>query len=187
MISPFPAAHTWRLFLDFLQSSFLIQPGAQRRLALSSLGPFFTFVQKGISCGTAYCLAGSSAVFPDTPPWEPSLQRASQGRFFQLSLGQPPSHYHLGRKQIMAVGIEREAGDDRVKLFLCSVEEREDQRKVMSPVLVTELLVPSLVTLLSFFFTHPALEMISWGEMIVLTLASCEELADTPGLSLDAQ
>ena len=126
MISPFPAAHTWRVFPDFLQSWFLIQPGAQRRLALSSLGPFFTFVQKGFSCGTAYCLAGSSAVFPDTPPWEPSLQRASH--FFRLSLEKPPSHYHLGRKQIMAVGIEREAGDDQVKLSVPLKKERTRER-----------------------------------------------------------
>lgn len=90
MISPFPAAHTWRLFLDFLQSSFLIQPGAKRRLALSSLGPFFAFVQKDFSYGTAYCLGGSSAVFTDSPQWGPSLERALQGHFFQLALEQPP-------------------------------------------------------------------------------------------------
>ena len=98
MISPFPAAHTWRLFLDFLQSSFLIQPGAKWRLALSSLGPFFAFVQKGFSYGTAYCLGGSSAVFTDSPQWGPSLERALQGHFFQLALEQPPFSLPSGKK-----------------------------------------------------------------------------------------
>lgn len=56
MIRPFPAVHTWRLFFDSIQSSLLIQPGAKRTRALSGLGPFFAFVQKGFSCGTAHCL-----------------------------------------------------------------------------------------------------------------------------------
>lgn len=55
-ISPFHAAHTWWLFLDFLQSSLLIQPGAKRTLTLSGLGPFFALVQKDFSCRTAHGL-----------------------------------------------------------------------------------------------------------------------------------
>lgn len=36
----FPAVHTWRVFLGFLQSSFLVHSGAKQWLALSSQGAF---------------------------------------------------------------------------------------------------------------------------------------------------
>ena len=42
------------------------------------------------------------------PHWR-GLYKAT---FSNLLWSSPPSHYHLGRKQIMAVGIEREAGND---------------------------------------------------------------------------
>lgn len=110
MISPFPAAHAWRLFPDFLQSSLLIQPGAKRRLALSGLGPFFAFVQKGFSCGTAHCLGLLCSQTPHGgSPHCRGLHKVTLSPTF---FGAAPFSLPSRKKTIMAVGIEREAGDD---------------------------------------------------------------------------
>lgn len=56
----------------------------------------------------------------------------------------------------MEVRIEREAGDDSVKLFLILVEEREGQKEVAFLDQVMELCVARVVALRSFFLMYTA-------------------------------
>lgn len=132
---------TWRSFLDFLQSSFLMQPGTERGPALSSQGPFY-FCSKR-------CLS-----------WD-HLQPGRHVRCAHRALtvggftrSRMPTCFLWSRrllitiwKTISVVGIEREVGDDSVPCFLFLVEEREGQQGVVFLAQVTELFVPCLVAL----------------------------------------